>query len=418
MKIAICSLSSFSYIANFAEVAQGLSKTHEVCYFLGFQSQPSIYFLCQKQITYKVLLDPYWKIDSVLISPTSASSTHALFQQYFIKYSQLILPYLLRELESWQPDLVGSFLRDYAGITAAEILNIPCFSFGPYCSPSRVETIDPPFGTAIDRDAPDRFKRLMWRQHYAFEEKITPFYNQHIRQPYGLSDVRGISTLHSNRLTLLEMIPSLSNKYSPEPSYIKYTGLWRSNQQPITPEAEAHLIDRIQAMPHPRVFLSLGITYAERLLEPCLQALAEFPGTVIVSLSGKTYLPLRALLELPHIVWYSFFENMDAIIRISDAVVSVGAGKTVLRCLAQGKPLICVPQQGEQWEIALALRSVGAAEIPCPRKWDAKTFVEIAKQVATEERYAQVAKRLQAEIQQCGGVEAAVKAIEALSPIT
>nr|WP_238361128.1 nucleotide disphospho-sugar-binding domain-containing protein [Iningainema tapete] len=158
----------------------------------------------------------------------------------------------------------------------------------------------------------------------------------------------------------------------------------------------------------------LGTTHAELIIEKCLEALLAFPGSVIVSLGGKTVAHISSLLKSKNVTWSPFFSDLNQVLKLVDAVITVTAPKTVLASLAVGKPLICLPQQGEQYELAYRLQSLGVGEIPCPKRWDAQAFAFITEQVATESKYIKAASILQAEIEQSGGISEVVKAIEAL----
>ena len=413
MRIAICSLSQFAYVAESVDVAQRLNEKHDVCHFLGFSCPDALSLLEKKQVPYQVLLDKQIDIESIVTVPAAAKSTYDLFANGFFKQAELTLPALIKALRAWKPDLVLSYLRDYAGMTAAEILGVPMASFGSFPSPVRIEGLDPPYGAGVSQDAPPRLLQLMWKLHHEFNRRVDPLYNATIRRPYGLDDVCGVSTLHSHRLTLLGTIPALSNKNSPDPPYVKYVGpLFSGNGAPAGAD-EPEKIARIASSPRPRVLLSLGTTYVGPLIVKCLQALLAFPGTVIVTLgSNRMDHHLAPLLERQNVIWSPFFSDFKRVLELVDAVVTVTATKTVLASLAAGKPLVCVPQQGEQYEQAYQLQALGAAEVPCPRHWDARTFASMTGQVATEHRYARAASVLQAHVERSGGVDEAVRLID------
>jgi UDP:flavonoid glycosyltransferase YjiC (YdhE family) len=168
----------------------------------------------------------------------------------------------------------------------------------------------------------------------------------------------------------------------------------------------------VSSLARPRVFLSLGTTYAGLFLERALEALRDFPGGVIVSWSGVPSSAFALADRAERVVYSRFFSNVAAVLRQVDAVVTVAGGKTVMDALREGKPLICLPGQGEQREIALALRAAGAAEIPCAWKWDSTEFSEAVRKVSSEFRYTRAAEVLQAEILAMNGPRAAAEAIE------
>ena len=413
MKIAICSLSQFTYVAEFIDAAAGLNQTHDVCYFLGFYYQNSIRLLQGRQISYQVLLDEQVDIRTVLVDPAIATSPYEIFKECFFKYAELILPYLIGTLKGWKPDLILSHYRDYAGMTGAEILGVPMVSFGTAGSSFRIEGIDPPYGAKISRDEPHRIMQLFWELNRKFNKEVDRLFNEKIRHPYGLNDVYGASVMHSNKLVLLSMIPSLSNKFSPDPPHVKFVGSLFSSRSEIEEVEEVDTIACITASPKPRIFISLGTIHVEPT-EKCLEALENFPGTLIVSLGGKKGIEIASLIQRKNVIWRPFFNDFYRVLKLVDAVVTIASGKTVLESLSVGKPLICLPRQGEQYENALRLQSLGAGEIPCPKCWDAKKFARVTEQVATEDKYSKAAPVLQAEIERSGGVDEVVKAIAAL----
>lgn len=413
MKIAICSLSQFTYVAEFIDAAQGLKEKYEVCYFLGFYCQNSIKLLQQRNIPYQVLLDRRIDIKSVLIDPATVSSPYEIFQKYFLKQAKLLLPKLLKTIKAWKPDLIGSHYRDYAGMTAAEILEIPMMSFGTAGSPFRVEGIDPPYGIGVSIDTPNRVMQIFWELNRKFNRKVDRLYNETIRQPYGLSKISGVSTLHSSQLVLLSMISSLSNKSSLDPPYIKFVGpLFSSRSESIEIE-EVDTIAAIAASPKPRIFISLGTIHIESTIK-CLKALENFNGTLIVSLGGKNSVNFGSLLQGKNIIWRSFFNDFYRVLELIDAVVTTASGKTVLESLSVGKPLVCLPRQGEQYENALQIQFLGAGALPCPKNWNSQKFATITEQVASEEKYRKSAYILQSEIKLSGGVKKVLKSIEAM----
>jgi UDP:flavonoid glycosyltransferase YjiC (YdhE family) len=175
--------------------------------------------------------------------------------------------------------------------------------------------------------------------------------------------------------------------------------------------AEAALLEQIASSPRPRVFLSLGTTYVSRLLEPCLEALADFPGTLVTSGGGRFSQPPAPLAGR---FYAPFIADVDAVLKHADAVVTVGAGKSAVEALAHGCPLVCLPQQGEQWEIALALRRLGAGAVPCRGRFDPVAFARGTLEVATNPAYASSARSLGKEVARSGGGRDAAEAIEGL----
>jgi UDP:flavonoid glycosyltransferase YjiC (YdhE family) len=105
-----------------------------------------------------------------------------------------------------------------------------------------------------------------------------------------------------------------------------------------------------------------------------------------------------------------FFHAVDDVLRRVDAVVTVGAGQTVMDALSHGRPLICIPQQGEQRDIALAVEGAGAGRT-LTGHWDGERLNSVMTEVATNPVYSSSASALREEIRVAGGAGAAAAAV-------
>jgi UDP:flavonoid glycosyltransferase YjiC (YdhE family) len=414
MRIAICSLCQFTHIVKFVDAAQLLIEKNEVCYFLGFACQDTIRLLQEKQLPYKVLLDEKIDMNFLLTLTVVNESAYAVFEKYFFRYAKLTLPYLIKALNVWRPDFILSDMRDYAGMTAAEIMDIPMVSSGNFTSPFRVEGIDPPFGSGINRDAPKRLLQLMWKLHHEFNDRLDLLYNETIRRPYGLDDIRRVSTLNSTKLVLLSTISILANKYSQDPSYVKYIGPLSLKKGESVEVDETDKIACIASSPEPRVFVTHGTVLMEPLTKKCLKALKNFPGTVIVSLGGKKMSSdICSLLKRKNVIWSSFFFDMNSVLKLVDVVVA-SEDQTAIESFAAGKPLVFLPERGIQYALAYRFQSLGVAEVCFPRHLDAQKIANLTWQVATEDRYRKAASVLQEHIKQSGGADEVVRLLNHL----
>ena len=374
MKIAICSLSSFTHVAEFLDAAQWLGDAHEIRYFPGFRTAAAEQLLEGRGMpaVYTFAAD---NDANRLVPLQEANDTDQAFGDYFFRHAALALPGLIRALRGWQPDWVFSHLRDFAGITAAEYLGIPFASFGSHQSPARVEPVDPPFGAGQPRQADGRRIALAWRHHHRFNERMDAVFNARVRRPLGLPDVHGASTLHSTRLTLLTLPSFFSNKSSNEPSYVHFIGPQFCRRACAPDETELRLFDRIRHSPRPRLLIAAGSTYGGRLMPVLLEALTRFEGSIVIAAEPSTLPPGER--SAHNVVCARFFCDMNSLHELVDLVVITGAGKSATDALRQGRPMLCIPCQGEQMENSFALESLGAAKI-CGRRDE----MDIRKQVS------------------------------------
>jgi UDP:flavonoid glycosyltransferase YjiC (YdhE family) len=407
VRIAVCSLSELTHVAELLDAAALLGERHAVRFFPGFARPAAIALLESRGLAFHACRGKGEAAPPADLA--SLRSAGSLLERYFLAHAEAVLARLVSALRAFRPDLVLAHLRDFAGVAAAEHLGVPLVSFGSHASPVRCEDVDPPFGAPLDRDAPAGMRRLMWKLQRELDARLDRAHNERIRRPLGLADVQGTSTLHSRRLVLLSLVPALSSKRSAEPAYVRHVGRVFGRRAAAT--GEPALVERIATSPAPRILVSLGTTFVAGLLERCLAALADFPGTIVASGGGLLSRPPAAATRM---LYAPFIADVDAVLEHVDAVVTVGAGKTVTEALAHGRPLVCLPRQGEQWEIALAAKRVGAAAVPCGGRFDPAAFARGALAAATEPGYASAARALRDEIARAGGARAAADAVEGL----
>lgn len=413
MKIAICSMSQYTHIAEVVDAAEYLTQRHEVCYFVGFNTKSTTDLLSGRGIPYRLLLDPELDIQTAMASADDFRSAEKLFEFFFFRHAELVLPKLIPALESWQPDLIVSSIRDYAGLTAGEVLNKPVATFG-VTSPIRKRDSDPPLFSGVSRDCPERMRKMMWKFHDHFHAKMDPIYNRRIRRPYSLPDISNVSTLHSSELVFLWSIPTLSNKRSQDPPYVKYVGPLSTKKSDSIDREELEIIDRLDSSSRPRVLVTLGTFHSADLLKPVMAALNDYSGTIVVCAGGSSDAELSKYLAKEDVISRPFFFGINEILKRVDAVVNVANGKSTLEALSFGKPLVCFPRQGEQFEIAHRLQDLKAAIAPCLRKWDATNVCDAVARVTEDERYRQAALELGDEILSSGGAREVERLLEGL----
>ena len=396
-RIGVFSLSSFTHVAEGIDLAATLAGHHEVRLFTGSPAAAAL--VEDRGLACETAFDVL-----PVLSPPHARDAFTLLSG-FLRHAELCLPRLLPALERWGPDLLLVHLRDYAGFAAAEKLGIPLVSFGSHASPERVEPEDPPFGAGLGADASPGVRRLMWELQHQLDARLDRIHDERIRRPLGLAPAKGTSTMRSSRLILLGLLPALTPRLTPEPGHVRYVGpLFRGLGGEVGQE-ERRALARLADTPRPRVFVSLGTTYRDACLGPVLDALADFDGTLVVA---------GAVPEGPRRVAREMFTDVATVHALVDAVVTTGSGKTVMTALCHGRPMVCVPQQGEQREIACSLAACGAAALPCLRRFDPGRLSRAVAEVASSHAHAEAARDLAGSIDQAQGLSRARAAIEEL----
>lgn len=397
-RIGVFSLTAFTHVSEGIDLAAALRAHHEVRLFTGSPAAAAL--IESRGIDCETAFD----VLPTLAAPDTRDA-FGLLSGYFLRHAELCLPRWLPALERWRPDLLLVHLRDYGGVAAAQKLGVPFVTFGSHTSPVRIEPDDPPFGAGLGTDAAAATRRLMWQLQHELDARLDRIHDERIRAPLGLPPAKGTSTMCSSRLVLLGLVPGLTPRSTPEPAHVRYLGPLFRGLEGDGGSAERRALARLADAPRPRVFVSLGTTYRDHCLEPVLDALRGFDGTLVVS---------GAVPEGPRLIAAGMFADVDAVHAHVDAVVTVGGGKTVMKALAHGRPMVCLPQQGEQREIVCSLVAHGAAAFPCPRRFEPSRFTKAVIEVAAGDAYAAAAGVLGDTIDQTPGLEGARAAIEGL----
>jgi UDP:flavonoid glycosyltransferase YjiC (YdhE family) len=397
-RIAVFSLSSFTHVAEGIDLAAALAAHHEVRLFTGSPAAAAL--IEDRGLASETAFDVLPEL-----LPPHTRDAFSLLSGYFLRHAELCLPRLLPALERWGPDLLLVHLRDYAGFAAAEKLGLPLVSFGSHTSPERLEPEDPPFGAGLGADARPAIKRLMWELQHRLDARLDKVHDEWIRKPLGLAPAKGTSTMRSSRLILLGLLPALTPRCTPEPGHVRYVGPLFRGLPGKAGDDERHALARLASTPRPRVLVSLGTTYRDVCLGPVLDALRDFDGTLVVA---------GAVPGTPRLLAREMFTDLDTVHGLVDAVVTTGSGKTVMAALCHARPMVCVPQQGEQREIAGSLAARGAAALPCPGRFDPERFSRAVSEVASSHAHAEAARGLGENIDRVQGFSRARAAIEEL----
>ncbi len=94
------------------------------------------------------------------------------------------------------------------------------------------------------------------------------------------------------------------------------------------------------------------------------------------------------------------------------AVITHAGLNTVLESLAEGVPLVAVPQGNDQPGVAARVAAQGAGIVVARRKLNMSRLRNATRSVLTDPQYGEAARRLQAAMQQVNGLETATDITE------
>ena len=251
--------------------------------------------------------------------------------------------------------------------------------------------------------------RLLGSVFHRVMNKYLPKLNA-VREMYGLSRLQNTADmLHQADLRIIQTSQHFDFPLEPLPANVRYVGpvlddpdwvdAWES---PWSPDD-----------PRPLVVVSLSSTFQNQknVIERCIQAL----GTMDV----------RGLVTLGPAMAEEEFTQPDNVVVVTNvphsvifpwaSVVVTHAGHgTVMRSLANGVPLVCLPMGRDQGDNAAKVAYHGAG-IRLNAKAKAETIRKAVERVLRESSYRKNAERLKAHILTDAQQDTAVEAIESLA---
>jgi len=193
------------------------------------------------------------------------------------------------------------------------------------------------------------------------------------------------------------------------PAHLRYVGpvleqpAWAEPWRPPWPPEDRR----------PLVVVSMSTTYMrqERVLRRCIQAVASLPVRALVTV-GPTLDP--AAFHGGENVVVARSAPHDQVFAHAGAVVTHAGMGTVMRALAHGLPLVCLPQGRDQHDVAARVRWHGAG-LRLGRGASAARIRAALRRVLDQPSYREAAQRLRQAIQADLAANRGVAELEALA---
>lgn len=192
---------------------------------------------------------------------------------------------------------------------------------------------------------------------------------------------------------------------------MKYLGPFQAptSSEPISFAGIDFPFDRLTDKP--LIYASLGTLQNQQLhiFETIATACADLDAQLVISLGDPQRDPTKIQLAgNPIVVAYA---PHAALIARSSLVITHAGMNTVIGSLSAGVPLVAIPITNEQPGIATRLTRTGAGEMVPVKQLTVDRLKQSIERVLGDDSYRTQAKRMQAIVQQSGGVKRAVDLI-------
>jgi UDP:flavonoid glycosyltransferase YjiC (YdhE family) len=252
-----------------------------------------------------------------------------------------------------KPDLVvGDFRLSLAvsatraGIPHATLINA---YFGPYAEREGFPVPDHPLVSLLGaKRAAEYFPRAL---PLVFAHFVAPL--DAVRKRYGLSPSGGLlQALTAGDFTLYPDVPELCPTRN-APSSHRYLGHVPWSPALPLPDFFQELDPRI-----PLVYVTLGSSGRYSALKAVLRVIGEFRVQAVVSTAGRFVLP-----DVPSNVRVAPYVPGALVARASHFVITNGGASTSYQALAEGRPVLGVPSNLDQYLAMTAIERASAGRL-------------------------------------------------------
>jgi MGT family glycosyltransferase len=318
---------------------------------------------------------------------------------------------VLEEVARFRPDAIGVDSLLWGAMAGAERSRVPSAVMMHHVCHLRLDGLPPPaLGLAQARGPLGRLRdRLLYRL-------MPPEFARGLATLNGAREAIGLSPLASlfeqpHRLARVLVLTSREFDYRPRsaPPEVRWVGA----QLDDPPWADPWISPWPADHPDPLVVVALGSTYQDQraLTARVIEALGGLPVRGLVTLGG-VFAPSEFVAPANVVIVRSVPHR--AVFPSARAVVAHGGHGTVIKALAHGVPVLCIPLGRDQGDNAARLSHTGAGVALKPTS-SATAIRRALRLLLDEPSFAAAAHRLADAIAADVSADAAVAELESLA---
>ena len=317
----------------------------------------------------RLRVDPLWS--EIVELPPDARRPRAFSTIFGRIHAPAKLPELLAAARSWEPHAVVFDSCDLAAPIAAAALGVP--------------SVNHSFGVMVPLNALEAAREWvdpLWR-----DQGLDP--DPHVGAFRGL---------------FVDLAPP---SFAWERAQGKVVGL-----RPV-PDATGSPPEWLGELDPPLVYVTMGTVHNRpELFRPLLDGLegADGYGSALVTLGRDG--DAESLGPVPARVRVERFVPQAHVLSLAAAVVCHGGSGTTLGALAQGLPLVLVPQAADQFDNAARAAAAGAAVVLRPGEVSGDSVRAALERVLGEPSYRDAAAAIAREIDEMGDAESVAERVE------
>ena len=332
--------------------------------------------------------------------------------RYTIKlFKQLTLTLLQEAPAAFQSAGVDALLIDQAsfgGSTVAQFLDLPFVSVCCALMLNQEPSV-PPFNTAWSYDSAGWARIRNQLSHEVMARIARPITEVIVdyRQRWNLPAYTHPDDAYSNLAQLCQQPAEFEFPRQRLPACFHFTGPYSN---PASREPSSFPFEQLTGQP--LIYASLGTVQNQLLgtFQVIAEACHELNAQLVIALGGGSRPDsLPALPGSPIVVEYA--PQLELLQRATLTITHAGMN-TTLESLSNGVPMVAIPIANDQPGVAARIAWTRTGEVVPLKRLSVSRLRSAIQHVLTEGTYRENALRLQAAIQQAGGVKKAADLIE------
>jgi MGT family glycosyltransferase len=299
----------------------------------------------------------------------------------------------LEAMNAIQPDAVVADMR-WSMSTSARIFGVPYVAIANACWTDRfAREIEPPEGHLTSKILGKWLARAVSPTLIRLGQKYIGLGYKDVRKRHGLPPLRSMWEAVEGDITLMPDLPEFMPVVRDTPPSFRYVG-------PLLWDANIGLPDWFSKLQpgRPTIYFTMGSTGDTKFFEEAVRVFGNTEFQVLITTGGLAEIP-----NPPSNVFIAKYAPGDALMAVSDVVVSHGGNGTVYQALSCGVPVIGFPTIFDQ---EINMRQVGALGIGLQmsnRDYTGPALDRAVRTVLSESRYRERCRQLAARISRMDG---------------
>jgi MGT family glycosyltransferase len=299
----------------------------------------------------------------------------------------------LQALDEIRPDAVVADMR-WSMSTSARAYRLPYVAIANACWTDRfAQVIEPPEGHITSKLLGKWLARAVSPTLIQLGQKYVGLGYRDVRRRHGLEPLRSMFEAFEGDITLMPDLPEFMPVVRNTPPSFRYIGplLWDANI------GLPKWFSKLQPG-RPTIYFTMGSTGDTKFFEEAVRVFGNTEFQVLITTGG-----LAEIANPPPNVFIAKYAPGDALMAVSDVVVSHGGNGTVYQALSCGVPVIGFPTMFDQEINMRQVEALGIGLQMSNREYTGAALDRAVRKVLNETRYRDRCRQLAARISRMDG---------------